>query len=84
MMTAPGRSLPHLPDLPYALAVLARTTLADERATPDHLLVLADALDEVAVRASLGLEARHATRLLAAELRRRAPAFARPPAESRP
>ena len=77
-ITRLGTLLESMPGLPWQVRILARRTVQHAAATSDHLLVLADGLDEVA-EFYRGQEQERPTLAVAAvagELHRAAPAFA--------
>ena len=77
-ITRLGNLLESMPGLPWQIRILARRTVQHARATSDHLLVLADSLEEVAefYRGQEQERPALAVAAVADELRRAAPAFA--------
>ena len=64
-----------IPLLPSRLHILAAGCLSNPASSSDHVLLLADACEEMSPYLSTGT-VRSAVRMLAAELRRRAPEYA--------
>ena len=76
-MPAPGfvPALLDIPLLPLRLHVLAAGCLSNPSSSSDHVLLLADACEEMSPFLSTGA-LRSAVRILVDELRRRAPEYA--------
>ena len=70
------RPLPEIPDLPLAVLLLAEAVVFDPRSSSDHLLIMADALDEMGEHPQIAIPVVIAARILADDLRSRAPAYA--------
>ncbi len=70
------RDLPVIPYLPAACRHLAEFYVAFPRSTPDYLLLLAEACEQMATVGPIEPRGARAVRTLAAELRRRAPEYA--------
>lgn len=77
-ITRIGTLLESMPGLPWQVRVLARRTVQHAAATSDHLLVLADGLEEIReyYRGQEQERPALAVAAVADELRRAAPAFA--------
>ena len=71
------RELPEISGLPLLLRRLIWRQLQDTRATSDHVLILADAVEELARTFDPADALPRALRVLAADLVARAPEYAR-------
>lgn len=70
------RPVPNAADLPFAVLRLTFSVLKSPWASPDTLLILADAVDELANDRSYPCPSASALHALAADLRDRAPEYA--------